>query len=431
MTEWVIDAREKECPVCERGPYKALGQHWAKSQSCSPHPFDDQIEQVIRGLLLGDASLEGASTPLLAISSTRERHIRWVHDQLGWLSRGVEQTDRGEYRVRTVAHEGFGRYLTWTGHNAAPSTGWELTPTAARCWYACDGGLSFTSPNATGQVTLPAQTDRQQRALSRLLARVGFSAVQWERRVALPRAETEQWLEWLGEPTPGSEYKWATSAIEYRALRKSSETAADYRTELYTAALEIARENVDGDGELSPDAFEDTIAAVEADEIAEWLGGGDWSDALSTAGIAEQRTKPDSYDRETLLNAFEQAAAETKSPLTRAKYKEWATDRDVPSAGTIQVRIGWTQAGDLLDVEVGSKGGPGGVKLYSDDELVEALRSAAEDIDGVVTQEKYDTWAKHNSVPSRGPIVRRIGWAEAADRAGVEVGSKGRTTETE
>ncbi|KAB7518806.1 hypothetical protein [Halosegnis rubeus] len=219
MTEWPIDTREKRCPACDQGPYRSLGQHWARSADCSPPTLDDRRDEFVRGLLLGDASLEGRSTPLLAITSMREQHARWIHDELGWLSRGVEQMEGGAYRVRTVVHPRFGRYLTWSGGDGVPTTGWELTPRAARPWYACDGGFSFTSAGATGQVTFPAATDARQRALERLLGRAGFRALRWDRRVALPRSVTQRWLDWLGEPTPGSEHKWATSKDEYEPLR--------------------------------------------------------------------------------------------------------------------------------------------------------------------------------------------------------------------
>jgi hypothetical protein len=42
----------------------------------------------------------------------------------------------------------------------------------------------------------------------------------WERRVALPRAQTKPWLSWLGDPTPGSEYKWCTDEAAYRDVRE-------------------------------------------------------------------------------------------------------------------------------------------------------------------------------------------------------------------
>jgi len=213
--DWIVETREKVCPVCEQGPYRSLGQHWAMSYDCAAPPPTADREAFVRGLLLGDASLEGRETPLLAVSSVREPHARWVHDQLGWLSRGIEATTHA-YRVRTVAHPAFERYLTWTGYDGVPRTGWSLTPRAARPWYACDGALSFTSDGATGQVTFAAETEAHQRALVRLLAGAGFAARRWERRVALPRAATGRWLDWLGEPTPGSEHKWAKTHEEYK-----------------------------------------------------------------------------------------------------------------------------------------------------------------------------------------------------------------------
>jgi len=206
--EWIVDERERNCPSCGAGPYRALGQHWRRSASCSPPALSDELEHVVRGLLLGDASLEGSTTPLLAITSTREAHIRWVHDQLDWLSRGITHESDDSYRVRSVAVPELGRYLTWTGREGVPTTGWELTSTSARAWYACDGSLEYPARATTGQITWSVDDDRRRRALTRLLRRAGYSPTEWERRVALPRSETTAWAEWTSPAPPGSEHKW-------------------------------------------------------------------------------------------------------------------------------------------------------------------------------------------------------------------------------
>jgi hypothetical protein len=44
----------------------------------------------------------------------------------------------------------------------------------------------------------------------------------WERRVALPIDETERFLNWLGDPTPGSEYKWTRDRDAYRQRRAAT-----------------------------------------------------------------------------------------------------------------------------------------------------------------------------------------------------------------
>lgn len=45
----------------------------------------------------------------------------------------------------------------------------------------------------------------------------------WDHRVALSFDETEAFLEWLGEPTPGSGYKRATEREEYERRRNEAE----------------------------------------------------------------------------------------------------------------------------------------------------------------------------------------------------------------
>ncbi len=70
---------------------------------------------------------------------------------------------------------------------------------------------------ATGY--LDDQRQRQATGLQAALAEQGYDVMAWDRRLALPFEETAQFLEWLGEPTPGSEHKWAIEHEEYERRR--------------------------------------------------------------------------------------------------------------------------------------------------------------------------------------------------------------------
>ena len=124
-----------------------------------------------------------------------------------------------------TSHPNLGRYWTWM---EAPSTGYSLTPTAARVWYACDGTLSFGGSSDVPQVVFTATADAKRAAIRQLLAQRGFQPMEWERRVALPREKTKPWLEWIGKPAPGSEYKWCTDEATYRRLRRDVTSSVDW-----------------------------------------------------------------------------------------------------------------------------------------------------------------------------------------------------------
>lgn len=139
-----------------------------------------------------------------------------MHDQLGWLSRGVTVTQRqGDdlYRLRTMSHPDLDRYWTWA--TEVPSD-WVLTRRAAQPWYACDGAISFTGRNNDQRKMTFSATDGQFResAIS-LLNEAGYDVGEWNRRIFLPKSQITNWLDWLGDPVPGVEHKWAKSPSEY------------------------------------------------------------------------------------------------------------------------------------------------------------------------------------------------------------------------
>jgi hypothetical protein len=215
MADRIVDQRGGVCAQCGT-EYQSLSQHWSRSQSCEHRSLSDHQREIVRGLLLGDGSLEANDLAYLRCASKRLEHLQWVSDELGWLARGVTYDSSDTYRLRTMSHPNLGRYWTWM---EAPSTGYSLTPTAARVWYACDGTLSFGGSSDVPQVVFSATADPKRAAIRQLLAQRGFQPMEWQRRVALPREKTKPWLKWLGESTPGSEYKWCTDEATYRQLR--------------------------------------------------------------------------------------------------------------------------------------------------------------------------------------------------------------------
>ena len=95
------------------------------------------------------------------------------------------------YRFQTMSHPNLDRYWTWM---EAPSTGYSLTPTAARVWYDCDGTLRFGGSSDVPQVVFTATADAKRAAIRQLLAQRGFQPMEWQRRVALPHEKTKPWL---------------------------------------------------------------------------------------------------------------------------------------------------------------------------------------------------------------------------------------------
>ena len=209
--EWIADAREQVCRQCGR-QFRSLAKHWGRSAECTSRELSDHQHEIVRGLILGDGSLGGRETANLRVASVRRVHVEWLHDELGWLSRGITRfehadTERWVYRLATMAHADLGRYVAW--QEAPPKAGWELSRPVARVWYACDGSLSWSGRETSiPQVSFAAGDDRKCAALVAALERAGFEAHGWKRRLGLATGDVGAWFAWLGDPPPGSEHKW-------------------------------------------------------------------------------------------------------------------------------------------------------------------------------------------------------------------------------
>jgi hypothetical protein len=203
MAERIVDQRGGVCDQCG-GDYRSLSQHWSLSQTCDYRSLSDHQREIVRGLLLGDGTLEANELAYLRCASKRREHLVWLARELCWLVRGVTFDASETYRLRTMSHSNLQRYWAWMD---APATSYSLTPTAARVWYACDGTVSFGGSSTVPQITSAAKADTKRLAIAKLLDKRGFEPMTWDRRVALPREQTKRWLSWIGDPSPGSEYR--------------------------------------------------------------------------------------------------------------------------------------------------------------------------------------------------------------------------------
>lgn len=181
------------------------------------------MHDIVRGLLTGDASLGGARAALVEIQSIRYRHIGWLHDRLGWLSRGITVTEREDtqngvlYRLKTMSHPDLDRYWTIDEYDLSPRK-------SLRVVYACDGNLSFAGkPRTSRRVAFRAAGSRD--ALQTALDDYGIRSTYTEDdRVSVISEDVGKLLELVAPPTPGSEYKWADNLTEYADIKDAVES---------------------------------------------------------------------------------------------------------------------------------------------------------------------------------------------------------------
>lgn len=133
--------------------------------------------------------------------------------------------------------------------------------------------------------------------------------------------------------------------------------ASEFKTWAYSSLLERARDRASG--RLTRDKFE-ALTNSDGDAVAEWLGGGDWSDALSVAdvehvvredssrgGSGGGGGRPEKYSNEDILGAVREASSEVVGALYVSSYEEYreTSDHELPGSYAIIDRFGsWNEA---------------------------------------------------------------------------------------
>lgn len=113
------------------------------------------------------------------------------------------------YTVWSRSHPYFTRLRQWyeSGTKRIPET-FELTPRIAKFWYISDGFLDIDR-DRTPRAAIRARTesDRSEFLLD-LFQSHGFDPNFRRGTIRFPRTESSAFLDWMGTPPPGFEYKW-------------------------------------------------------------------------------------------------------------------------------------------------------------------------------------------------------------------------------
>ncbi|WP_158057154.1 hypothetical protein [Halorussus halophilus] len=222
------------CPSCRRN-FKRLGTHWARSECERPSFSEHQIE-ILVGLLMGDGDIHGRSdpNPHFRIRMTNPAFLSYLDDCFGVLSTGVfldrdadyqyrqaaesehekfTVTNREEYNdlhgLRTRSHPQLHELKQWyrSGEKRFPSD-LTITPTIAKMWYVCDGWLAQEKDHRPCVMIKATNEADRAEYLKNLFSEQGLEPHFTRTELQFTTNQTEGFLDWIGSPLPGFEYKW-------------------------------------------------------------------------------------------------------------------------------------------------------------------------------------------------------------------------------
>jgi len=459
VTEYIADPH-RECHSC-RQEYNSLAQHWAKSD-CSYPPLSDGMREAVKGLLVGDGSVDGRAHARVELQSVRREHVLFCHRQLGPLSHGVTRTERPDtdgplYRLRTHAHPDLDRYWRWS--EGIPE-GVTLSRRGARLWYACDGTIEFGGRAINPKIAVRAVGGDRRATVARLLREfpIPLDVRENAGRVTVVSEAVPRLLRYLGPPTPASTHKWCLDERVYRTVRADPDpvlAAAMSAAERYKVLLGVVADALGVGADLATEEFEDAIGAPRAQAVADSLGGGSWEDAKRVAGVrttdtadcsaAEARKQALSearnhrtvtYDECACRHALQRVADRRDTDqLSTTEYDGSRRDAE-PSAATVITTLsdGPRRWSDALAAVGLSAASPGSGPQYADEDCERALTKAHADIGDPLTKSAYREWATDRPAPAPGTIAGRLGdgyWAVAVESIGGAAGKSGRTSSSE
>lgn len=217
------------CHSC--GDEKRLGTHWAQS-SCEYPNYSERHLEMITGLLMGDGYLRDkpkAKNPYFVVAMINETFLEWLDDQFGVRSHGVSLKTSSEYITQRAERIGFGNgsdgdyhdvyQLRFRSHPVFHEfTDWYtddgkkfpddlmLTPELVRMWYVCDGGIN-QSEYAHIEIYSKNELDRIRIWVNKF-QELGFDCSESTEGLKIHRRSAHEFLDWIGEPPNGFEYKW-------------------------------------------------------------------------------------------------------------------------------------------------------------------------------------------------------------------------------
>lgn len=144
---------------------------------------------------------------------------------------------------------------------------------------------------------------------------------------------------------------------------------------------------------------------------------GSWNTAKAKAGLdTQEQGGPKQYTDADLLEMLQSLVAEQEQPL---RVRDVEDAEDVPDISTFERRFGsWNAAKEQAGLETRWRGEGDRSPTYTDAELLEKLRTFAEERDGPVTKDAVNAAA---DLPAASTYAERFGsWKTAKEAAGIE-----------
>lgn len=215
--------QKNKCPKCGE-VFDRLGAHYRWNPEHRPDITPRQ-HAIVTGILMGDGSAhKNDKTTRVKLESYNDKFTKWIFKELGNLACSIY--DNGVY---TFYHQELNGYSNWYKEDGKVFPKMNIPRITMKVWYCGDGGLQW--PNGNSEYALSTiRCCNEKSRLDRLVDMIEDSTPLTCRtgksgRIIFPRSVTKDFLEYIGNPVPGMEYKWEiNSKFKYKMkMRESKE----------------------------------------------------------------------------------------------------------------------------------------------------------------------------------------------------------------
>jgi hypothetical protein len=224
-----------ECDDCGKS-FDEIAKHWSQSR-CSYPTLTDREVDILKGIAISDGWIAHSDhdRSILHIESVTKPFLEWFKGQVSIVHTDVKLRRTAEesydnavessildnqnidnyrniYRVNTLAHPHV------HGMSGLSVGDIEQSRMQFKMFYVCDGGVHWNDDFSFIQFTASKSLDEIKHVVS-VLDELGFSS-SWNRLegagkvVYIHKESVDRFLDWIGEPIPGFEYKWETDDRE-------------------------------------------------------------------------------------------------------------------------------------------------------------------------------------------------------------------------
>lgn len=223
------------CPNCAVA-FENISRHW---DTCGEPQLTEYQKSLLTGILMSDATVtDGAMT----VYNSNLEFLEWLSDELGFMSYSPYLSDLGSerhkrniksgfdtdrsanycdvYTISIPKHsyvEGFNKW--YDDQKRIPEI--DLDSVICKMWYCGDGGLNWDNidTRAYAEIRCVSESDRDN-FIESLFKNTPISPKCVNGNIRF-YGETKEFLDWIGEPPDGMEYKWEINDRErYNELKQ-------------------------------------------------------------------------------------------------------------------------------------------------------------------------------------------------------------------